>query len=60
MSKEVASILAEADPSIYLYGYVAVSDYKHGLSDIDLIVVTKYSMTFTTQTLLWQWANLLP
>ena len=36
----LARILADCDPSIYLYGSVTAEDYHPGWSDIDLLVLT--------------------
>ena len=38
-------ILADAQPSIYLYGSVTTEDYRHGWSDIDLLVLTQDMIT---------------
>ena len=37
----LARILADCDPSIYLYGSVTAEDYHPGWSDIDLLVLTR-------------------
>lgn len=41
MTKQIAEILCSCSPSIYLYGSVALDDFKLGWSDIDLICLTK-------------------
>ena len=41
MTNEITSILADNAPSIYLYGSVAIDDFKQGWSDIDIIVLTQ-------------------
>ena len=45
MAVSIQRILADAQPSIYLYGSVAVEDYHHGWSDIDLLVLTQDPIT---------------
>ena len=40
MAVSIARILRSNDPSIYLYGSVTAEDYRHGWSDIDLLVLT--------------------
>lgn len=44
-SVSIARILQEAQPSIYLYGSVVTEDYRHGWSDIDLLVLTQEVIT---------------
>ena len=41
MAVSIQHILADAQPSIYLYGSVTAEDYRHGWSDIDLLVLTQ-------------------
>lgn len=41
MVVSIARILADAQPSIYLYGSVTAEDYRPGWSDIDLLVLTR-------------------
>ena len=41
MAVSIQRILADASPSIYLYGSVTAEDYHHGWSDIDLLVLTQ-------------------
>ncbi|MDR2753013.1 MAG: DUF4111 domain-containing protein [Oscillospiraceae bacterium] len=41
MVAEISDILADHSPSIYLYGSVALDDFKLGWSDIDILVLTK-------------------
>ena len=38
-------ILQDAQPSIYLYGSTTTEDYRHGWSDIDLLVLTQDVIT---------------
>lgn len=40
MAVSIHRILADRSPSIYLYGSVTADDYKHGWSDVDLLVLT--------------------
>lgn len=40
MAVSIARILRDNNPSIYLYGSVTTEDYRHGWSDIDLLVLT--------------------
>lgn len=41
MAVSIARILADREPSIYLYGSVTAEDYQPGWSDIDLLVLTQ-------------------
>jgi len=41
MSDEILSVLADDKPSIYLFGSVALDDFKLGWSDIDIVVLTE-------------------
>ena len=45
MAVSIQRILADAQPSIYLYGSVTVEDYHYGWSDIDLLVLTQEPIT---------------
>nr|MBR4280296.1 nucleotidyltransferase domain-containing protein [Clostridia bacterium] len=45
MTVSIARILADAQPSIYLYGSVTAEDYRPGWSDIDLLVLTRDVIT---------------
>lgn len=45
MVSAIADILADREPSIYLYGSVVLGDFRLGWSDIDLLVLTKRSIT---------------
>lgn len=40
MTQRIAEILEPYSPSIYLYGSVALHDFKSGWSDIDILVLT--------------------
>ena len=40
MTVTLARMLADCDPSIYLYGSVTAEDFRPGWSDIDLLVLT--------------------
>lgn len=41
----IARILADTQPSIYLYGSVTAEDYRPGWSDVDLLVLTQEPIT---------------
>ena len=41
MTRRIVSILDPCDPSIYLYGSIALGDFKLGWSDIDILVLTR-------------------
>lgn len=41
MTKAIADILQENEPSIYLYGSCTMADFRPGWSDIDLLVLTQ-------------------
>lgn len=45
MTAAITDILADREPSIYLYGSVVLGDFRLGWSDIDLLVLTKSSIT---------------
>jgi len=45
MAVSIARILADAQPSVYLYGSVTAEDYRPGWSDIDLLVLTQEPIT---------------
>lgn len=45
MAVSIYRILAENNPSIYLYGSVTAEDYRSGWSDIDLLVLTADPIT---------------
>lgn len=45
MTSEIASVLSDAVSSMYLYGSVAVGDFRFGWSDIDILVLTNKEMT---------------
>lgn len=54
MTQRIADILALNTPSIYLYGSVALHDFKLGWSDIDILVLTEKQMTEEqAQQLVW-------
>ena len=42
---EISSILADVQPSIYLYGSSVLDDFKLGWSDIDILVLTDSQMS---------------
>jgi len=45
MTDEIVSILADNKPTIYLFGSVALDDFKLGWSDIDIAVLTEREIT---------------
>lgn len=45
MTDEIISVLAANKPVIYLFGSVALDDFKLGWSDIDIAVLTKHEIT---------------
>ncbi len=45
MADEIASVLSNNKPSIYLYGSVVLDDFKLGWSDIDILVLTEFAIT---------------
>ena len=45
MIQHIVDILAPNSPSIYLYGSVALDDFKLGWSDIDVLTLTKKQIT---------------
>ena len=45
MTAEITSILADNKPTIYLFGSVALDDFKLGWSDIDIAVLTEHEIS---------------
>ena len=45
MAVSIQRILADAQPSIYLYGSITAEDFHAGWSDIDLLVLTQEPIT---------------
>jgi len=45
MKDEIVAILADNKPAFYLFGSIALDDFKLGWSDIDIIVLTKDEIT---------------
>lgn len=41
MTSEIADILSDCSPSVYLYGSVALNDFRLGWSDIDILCLTQ-------------------
>lgn len=41
ITRRIVDILNPCDPSIYLYGSIALGDFKLGWSDIDILVLTR-------------------
>ena len=44
MTDEIVNILSANNPSVYLYGSVALDDFQFGWSDIDILVLTEKQM----------------
>jgi len=45
MTDKIVSVLADNKPTIYLFGSVALGDFKLGWSDIDIAVLTEHEIT---------------
>ncbi len=45
MMREIASVLGDNTPAVYLIGSVALDDFRFGWSDIDLLVLTEREIT---------------
>ena len=45
MVDKICGVLAESNPSIYLYGSSVLGDFKLGWSDIDILVLTQKSIS---------------
>ena len=45
MTNEIVSILADNKPTIYIFGSVALGDFRLGWSDIDIVVLTEREIT---------------
>lgn len=45
MAREISARLRGDAPSIYVYGSVALNDYRHGWSDIDILCLTPAPLT---------------
>jgi predicted nucleotidyltransferase len=45
MTHEITAILGENALSVYIYGSVALDDFKLGWSDIDILVLTRREIT---------------
>lgn len=52
MVREICRILADCDPTIYLYGSSALDDFKLGWSDIDILVLTEKQISESQAKLL--------
>lgn len=50
--QEISSILADRNPSIYMYGSAALNDFRLGWSDIDILVLTEQQIAETQAKLL--------
>ena len=46
MADRINNVLISSDPSIYLYGSIVLGDFKLGWSDIDILVITRGSITY--------------
>ena len=40
MTRRIAALLSTCEPSVFLYGSVALDDFRPGWSDIDILVLT--------------------
>ena len=49
---EISHILADCDPTIYLYGSSALNDFRLGWSDIDILVLTEKQISESQANLL--------
>ncbi len=45
MVREISHILADCEPSIYMYGSSALNDFRLGWSDLDILVLTSKQIT---------------
>ena len=45
MTDEIVSVLADNKPTVYLFGSVALGDFKLGWSDIDILVLAEKEIT---------------
>lgn len=52
MVREISCILADCDPTIYLYGSSALNDFRLGWSDIDILVLTEKQISESQANLL--------
>ena len=52
MVLEISHILADCDPTIYLYGSSALNDFRLGWSDIDILVLTDKQISESQANLL--------
>ena len=52
MVREISRILADCDPTIYLYGSSALNDFRLGWSDIDILVLTEKQISKSQANLL--------
>lgn len=52
MVLEISHILADCDPTIYLYGSSALNDFRLGWSDIDILVLTQKQISESQANLL--------
>ena len=52
MVREISRILADCDPTIYLYGSSALNDFRLGWSDIDILVLTEKQISESQANLL--------
>ncbi|MGN0628591.1 MAG: aminoglycoside adenylyltransferase domain-containing protein [Oscillospiraceae bacterium] len=47
MTHRIAGTLEQCSPSVYLYGFAALNDFKFGWSDIDILVLTEREISET-------------
>ena len=52
MVREISRILADCEPTIYMYGSVATDDFRLGWSDIDILVLTEKQLSEAQANLL--------
>ncbi|MBR6536042.1 MAG: DUF4111 domain-containing protein [Lachnospiraceae bacterium] len=52
MVREISRILADCDPTIYMYGSAALDDFRLGWSDIDILVLTEKQISESQAKLL--------
>lgn len=52
MVREISRILADCDPTIYMYGSAALDDFRLGWSDIDILVLTEKQISESQANLL--------
>ena len=58
MTAEIAAVLTDNKPTIYIFGSVALGDFKLGWSDIDIVVLTEHEIAEQKATILVNVKNL--